>query len=191
MSEFARVGDVDEIKHLTAVLRKFAETANVALSDAESEINRTRNILERDAPTHWKGQLKKRKVQLEQAKEQLRQKQLFKTQESGRQSFIDEKKLVQRCKLAVEEAETKLQAIKQWERRFDREVMQYKGQTQALARSLEAGVPKAAALLESMITSVEQYLAAATGPGQPTNMARGGDETPPEDDQADQTEESS
>lgn len=183
MAEYARVDNLDELKHFAAALRKYKEKCSSALSDGEGEIHRVRNWLERDQPAYWQHQLKKRREALDDAKNELRNKTLYKNVDGTRSSAIEERKKVQKITRMVDEAQQKLAAIKRWNIQLEKEVMQYKAQTQQLARLVEIDIPRASAKLEGMITALERYLATTaptTGPSMSVSdalasMARDGD----------------
>ncbi len=78
MSEVARVESVDALKELRVALIKFAETANGALGDSESEVQRMQMWLENDQTSHWQRQIRKLTEVVSRAKEALRMKKVFK-----------------------------------------------------------------------------------------------------------------
>src|SRR5688572_27632232 len=78
MGERAAVESVEALRHFRAALWKFAETANSALADAEGEISRTMSWLEREQPTYWEGQIRKRHELVERCKDAVRMKKLYK-----------------------------------------------------------------------------------------------------------------
>jgi hypothetical protein len=110
--EGAKVSSIDALRMFRAALIKFAETTGSALTDADADVRSTLIWLERDQSTYWKGQIRKRHDALERAKEALRHKQLYKGPAGGRQSDVDEQKMVSKCKAALMEAEQKLLAVK-------------------------------------------------------------------------------
>src|SRR3989442_4107651 len=78
MSDFARVESIDALRDFRAALWKFAEVAQVALGDAESELSRTLMWLENEQTSYWAGQVRKRHAAVTAAVEKLREKKLFK-----------------------------------------------------------------------------------------------------------------
>ena len=65
----AKVEDLDAIKSLKRAIWKFAEAANVALGDAEGEMNRAVMWLEGEQRAYWEGQVRKRHDLVERARE--------------------------------------------------------------------------------------------------------------------------
>ena len=60
VAEVARVHNLEALKKLKHALYKFQETVNVALTDAESDMQRTTIWLETEQRTYWVAQLRKR-----------------------------------------------------------------------------------------------------------------------------------
>ena len=60
MSETARIDSIAELRGFRVALIKFTEACNVALGDAEADMQRTLQWLERDQISYWNGQLAKR-----------------------------------------------------------------------------------------------------------------------------------
>jgi hypothetical protein len=157
----ARVESLEVIKSFKAALVKFIESANVALTDAESDLHRTRLWLELEQSTYWQGQIKKRQELLARAEEALRSKKIFKDVTGARQSYVDEEKAVRIARARLEEANQKLAATQQWKRRMDKITHDYKGSVAKLATSLAADLPNAVVKMENLLRTLEQYIAAA------------------------------
>jgi hypothetical protein len=157
----ARVDDIEILKIFRAQLIKFTEAANVALGDAESEIHRTINWLDNEQLQKWTTELRKRQGKLSQAQESLRMKKLFTGPAGSRQSCVDEEKAVQKALKAMEEAQQKIVAVKQWGRRLQKELLMYKGQTQRFATSTSVDIPLAASVLGNMVARLENYASLA------------------------------
>ena len=175
----ARVHDIEVLKMFRAQLIKFAEAAGVALGDSESEIHRTIGWLDNEQLQHWVSAHRKRQGILAQAQEALRMKKIFTGPAGSRQSCVDEEKAVQKAIKAVEEAERKIVAVKQWGRRLQKELLMYKGQTQRFSTSISVDIPLAATVLGNMIVRLESYaslapLSARSGVGTAESTAVGG-----------------
>src|SRR4051812_7302649 len=127
MSETARIDSIAELRSFRVALIKFVEACNVALGDAEADMQRTLTWLERDQISFWNGQLSKRQELVGRAKEAVRMKKLFKSQTGGQQSSIEEEKALRVAIRMLEEAEQKIIACRQWSKRLQKEIMMYKG----------------------------------------------------------------
>jgi len=105
MSNPARVESIDALKMFRRSIIKFIEAANVALGDAESEMQRRLNWLENEQDSYWQGQIRKRTEDVAKAKDAVRQKELFKDF-AGRTPSADQEKKALRIAIArLEEAE--------------------------------------------------------------------------------------
>src|SRR3954451_11574743 len=163
MSDVVRVESIDSLKHFRVALFKFAEAADSALSDAESEMHSTLRWLENEQLSHWQTQIRKRTELLGRAKEALRMKQLFKDASGRTPSAVEEQKAVRLCQARLEEAEQKLVATKKYTRVLQREIQVYKGSVQRFATTVQCDIPVAAATLDSLVQTLEEYVALAPG----------------------------
>jgi hypothetical protein len=162
MSEpVARIDDLDVIKSLKAAIWKFAETANVALTDAESEMNRALMWLENEQRAFWEGQLRKRAELVERAKEAVRMKKIFKDSAGRQQSAVDEEKALKIAIRRMEEAEQKIVSVKKFTQKLRKEMMMYKGHVQRFATSVQNELPLASAQLDSLLDKLQQYVGLA------------------------------
>lgn len=196
MGEGARVESIESIRAFRAALVKFAETALVALDDAEGDLSRTLNWLEGEQRVYWQSQIRQRAQVAARAKEALRMKQMFKDSSGRTQSAVDEEKALALAMRRLAEAEQKLAAVKKWTLRLQKEILNYKGQVQRFSTTLGSDVPTAVARLDQISGLLEQYVSLrpeAGGPSQeqiaalaqaigeaPASMARPVDEDKPD-----------
>jgi hypothetical protein len=159
MSGQARVEDLEVFTRLRVALLKFAQAADLALSNAESDISRAHSWLETEQATYWTGQLRKRTEAVTRAREAVRQKKLFKDATGRTPSAIEEEKALARAVAAVEQAEWKIQAIKKALPRLEKEADLYRGGVAPLSRNLAGEIPRAVALLDRLSASLQEYLA--------------------------------
>lgn len=169
MSGPARVHDIDAIRAFRAHLIKFMESANSALTDADSEILRKINWLEGEQDSYWVSQGRKWTEEVARAKDAVRQKRIFKDALGRQQSTVDEEKKLKICQARLEECETKLAATRRHARALMREHLLYRGTVQALSTHLSADMPRAVAMIDSVTQRLQQYVAA--GPSLATSTA--------------------
>ena len=165
MAVGAKIDSTDAIKQLRVALIKFAELGNVALSSADSDIDRVIGWLERDQASYWNNQYRKRAEAVTKAEDAVRQKRIFKGVDGTTQSVVDEMKALQIAKRKKEEAEQKLLAIKKNLQMLKKEAQLYKGRTQRLATAMQSDVPQAVHRLDNYMMHVESYLAVQTAGG--------------------------
>ncbi|HVT90092.1 MAG TPA: hypothetical protein VHD56_14660 [Tepidisphaeraceae bacterium] len=158
MSEGVRVESIDALRHMRIALFKFAEATNTALNDAESEMRNMLNWLENEQYSHWQSQIRNRNDLLQRAQEALRMKQVFKDSSGRTPTAVEEQKAVQVAKMRLEEAEQKFVTVKKYTRVLMKEIDAYKGSVQRLATTIQVDIPQAAATLDGLLTSLENYV---------------------------------
>ncbi len=158
----AKIDDLDVIKSLKRALIKFAETANVALTDAEGEVNRALMWLENEQRAYWEGQLRKRADHVERCKEAVRMKKLFKDSSGRTPSAVDEEKALRVAINRLDEAEQKQVNVKKFTNKLRKEILLYKGHVQRFATSVQNELPLAGAQLESLLDKLQQYVSLDT-----------------------------
>jgi hypothetical protein len=161
MANAARVHQIDALRQFKADLLKFAQDAQAALDDANGEIQRTVQWLERDQRAHWLGQRRIRHDRVEQCKEALRLKKLYKDSSGRFPNPVDEERALARAKAELEEAQRKILAVERWTTQLHKEILLYKGSIQGIATTLSSDVPVAAAQLEQWWQVLQSYVAAA------------------------------
>src|SRR5688572_4195957 len=118
MSEIARIDSIAELRAFRVALLKFVDACNVALGDAESDMQRTHTWVERDQLSYWNGQLAKRAEMVARAKDALRMKKLYKSPTGATQSVVEEAKALRVANRLHEESRQKIVTCKQSARRL-------------------------------------------------------------------------
>jgi hypothetical protein len=173
----ARVESIDALKSLKTAMIKFAEGANAALGDSESEVMRVMNWLENEQTSYWQMQHRKRTELVGRCKEQLRMKTIFKDSSGRQQSAVEEQKALKIAMRKLEESEFKITAIRKAIKRLEKEFPLYRGSVQRFATDVVVEVPAAVAHLENMLMSLEAYTA-LTVPVDVTSTAVSGSDAP-------------
>ena len=155
----AKVEDLDAIKAFKRAIAKFAEAANVALGDAEGEMNRALMWLEGEQRAYWEGQVRKRADLVERAKEAVRMKKIFKDSTGRQQSAVDEEKKLKVAIKRFEEAEQKVAAVKKHTAKLRKEILMYKGHVQRFATCVQNDLPMASAQLDGLLDRLQKYVA--------------------------------
>lgn len=155
MSDGARITSVEALRPFRASLMMFCREVAGVLSSADAEIARTIDWLQRDRVAYWRGEVLRRGEMLARAKSDLYRAEIQK------KSLVDEKKAINRAKEAVREAEERLEASRRWAIRLEHDRALYAGAVQGLHMAVSVDLPKAAAVLELMSRSLEDYVALA------------------------------
>lgn len=157
-TEGANVRSLDAIDRFRAQLVEYIDAGRIAMSEAESDIERTRGWLEREQVAHWNRQLRKRAELVARAKSELYRKQTQASAKDSRPSVVDEKKALQRAERRLEEARERMKATKKWIRMLEREQSLYKGNVAGYAAMIDRELPHAVGLLKKMSENLEQYV---------------------------------
>ncbi|MGB7157249.1 MAG: hypothetical protein WBD40_04225, partial [Tepidisphaeraceae bacterium] len=169
MAEVARVHNLEALKHFKHALWKFQEIANVALTDAESDMQRTSIWLETEQRTYWIAEQRKRHEAVEKAKAAVREKQLYKDATGYRSSAVDEVKILQAAQRRLAEAEQKVLAVRKYIPKMQKETQTYRGGVQRFASTVQSDLPVAVSKLEQMLATLEAYV--SLGSGGPPELA--------------------
>jgi hypothetical protein len=164
MSSSARVDSIDVIKEFRIYLTKFKESANSALGDADSELNRIQSWLEVEQNNYWSAQIRKRQDILSRAEEALRHKKLFKDASGKIPSAVDEQNAVMIAKKHLVEAQQKLANVKSWIRKFPVCAVKYRGGVSRFTGTVSGQMTMAIASLGSLLEQLEKYLGLGPAP---------------------------
>ena len=182
MSEQARVADVATIERFRAALISAAESMSLALEDAEGEVDRTVDWLERDRMDTWRKRIRKGQDEVVACKSALFRKQEIKATADAKPSVVDERKALERAQRRLEFAEERLRASKKWAIELPRQAIVFKGALAPMQTALDRDIPQLAAMMRRMSEHLEDYLRG--GPeserilgilGELSSMARGGE----------------
>jgi hypothetical protein len=150
--ERAQITSLDAIAAFRANLLVYLSKARPALDEVGSDMLRTRLWLQQQRP-RWEMELRKRRIQLDQAQAELFSAMLSQMREAT--SF--HQMSVRRCQTAVREAEKKLALIRKWDRELDRETEPLLKQVSSLHGFLSADLRNAVATLEEILRTLEAY----------------------------------
>src|SRR5947207_8735160 len=159
----AKVENIDALRALRVAMIKFAEGALTALGDAEAEMQRVLMWLEMEQHQYWQGQIRKRQEIVGRCAEAVRFKKLYKDSTGKRQSAVEEEKALALAKHRLAEAEEKLQSVRKYIPRLQREIQVYKGSVQRFATTVQIDVPVAINQLSTMVMQLENYVALTAG----------------------------
>jgi len=158
MSRGARVDSIDAIRYFRAALVKFQESANSAITDAESEMHQAHTWLEGEQRQHWQREIRQRQELVARCKEAVRMKKLFKDSTGGRASAVDEEKAQKVAERKLQEAEEKANNVKRHIMKLPKEVQTYKGSVQRFATNVQQDIPIALAHLNEMVAKLDEYV---------------------------------
>lgn len=153
MAGHAQITSVEAIEAFRANLIVFISQARPALEEVSSEVQRMRLWIENDQWRFWQTELRNRQKKLEQAQAELMTARLSDFQDSTALQQM----AVRRAKQAVEEAEGKLKALKKWDRDLENRAAPLLKEVESLQGFLTAEMPRAVALLGSIVKTLDAY----------------------------------
>jgi chromosome segregation ATPase len=179
----ARVHSIDAIKRFKAGLIEFVDLARLSLTEAQTDVQRTIHWLQHDQILYWNGEVRRRTELVSRAKSELYRAKMASADNASR--CVEERNALKKAERRLEEAGEKIKAIRHWVRQLEREMHQFRGQTQHLANALEQDVPISLAKLDKMVGSLEDYIKIAPPSTEPRNRGTSASEDPaePEDEQ--------
>lgn len=157
MSE-ARVDNIEAIKAFKRALWKFAETANVTLADADADGASTLRWLETEQRTYWTSAVRKSQERVKRCEEAVRHKKIFKDSSGRTPSAVDEEKALAKAKRMLQHAEERLENVRRYAPKVQREILLYKGIAQRLGTFVAADIPVAAGKLDKIVQTLEAYV---------------------------------
>ena len=157
MGDAARVKSIDGLTDLKVAMVEFTEASRAALTEAESEVRRVLQWLGHDQRRHWEAQIKKRRTKVDQAETELFRARLF--ADSQPQACVERARDLRRARERLQEAEQKLAAVQNWVTKLNREFVLYRADVQPFSSMLERDMVHAAAKLERMVQTLQQYVA--------------------------------
>jgi hypothetical protein len=156
MSGPAQVRSTPAIEGLQAALARFEKRTQAALDTLDGELHRTEDWLEHDRPAHWRRELHAAEDGLHQAKMDL-ERCLMMVVAGQRPACREQKAAVRQAQERLAYCREKSDVVKQWQRNFRHEALEYRGRVGQLRRALEHDVPKARAVLMKILRRLEEY----------------------------------
>jgi lysyl-tRNA synthetase class I len=156
MSSPAQVRSTDAIEALRASLLKFQQRVQIAVDVLDGELHRASNWVEHDRPSYWKQQTHDAEDAVHAAKLEL-ERCLMMTVAGQRPTCREQKAALEAAKARRAYCQEKCESVRRWQRNFRHEQFEYDGRIGQLRRAIELDVPKAAALLQSILRRLEEY----------------------------------
>jgi signal transduction histidine kinase len=171
MGHLAKVTSIDVIEHFAAALKCFGEDAKTALDGIDMEVRRALNWIQREQKDYWTRQIRRNWDEVNIARKELERKMMFYPGDD-RPSCHDERLALEAAKRRLRLAQEKVEAVKRWSHRAEREVNEYIGAVQVLKRWMEFDLPQAQADLARMARALEDYVAleSSAGPSFPDSL---------------------
>ena len=165
MSGGAHVDSFEVVRDFRTAVATFADEARDALAIYDLELRRTLDWLLAYQPQAWQQEVRKAEEAIRVAKIELGRCRSQRLPGGGEPSCMEEKKILERAKRRQQFAEEKLIVTRKWGQNFNRDATQYTSQASQLGDLLDADLPRALALLDRVLLSLEAYVGQDSGQG--------------------------
>ncbi len=158
MNPGAGVRSLEALKDWYSALTQFRGDAQNALISLSMALQHARDWLE-EQQDFWRRAIRKAEEDVTHAKQELRTRKQQKFLGEQPDTTVQEKEL-RRAQAVLEYAEERLEAVRRWIQKLPRLIQDtYEGPSRNLEFLLDADLPRALALLDRQLGSLEQYLA--------------------------------
>jgi hypothetical protein len=158
----ANVRSIPALADFRAALTTFGDSARRALEEVRMEVQRGVSWVSDEQPKDWKSEQQRSWDLVAEKRNELDQCER-RSLDGQRPSCYQERKALEAAKRYVRFVEDKIDQVRGWGRRLVTEVSEYEGQVGRFYDMLEIEVPKAVALLDRLIISLEGYTSVAAG----------------------------
>ncbi len=156
MGQSAEVSSLQALIDWKASLCTFRSEAREALSSASMEIQHTLAWLEEQLK-YWTSMVRHCEDEVFQAKNELARKKMMRIGDRPPDT-TDQERALRRAQERLAHAQEKEENSRHWLRQLPNDIIDYEGPARQLGGMLDADLPKADALLENKIASLEAYL---------------------------------
>jgi hypothetical protein len=159
MSQGAYVGSIDAVRDFRAALHTFLAEIREAITSQDLEVRRTLEWILEAEPKRWQQELRRAEDAITQTKIELERCRVSKLPGGGTPSCIEEKKALDRARQRRDYVADKIDAVRKWGGVLSHETAEYSGRAAQLNGLCDTEMPRALALLDRVLTSLESYVA--------------------------------
>jgi hypothetical protein len=156
MGPRANVRSLDTVRRFRPAVIRFEEDLKAALSSLRQELNRAIDWMDHDCPAYWHQRVQKGFDNVAQARTQLVRRQMI-TVAGRRPDCIEEEKALKLAKRHLEEAQHKVQVVRQWSIKVHRAADEYSARIGRIDQALGQNIPRLIAVLDRIIAALEAY----------------------------------
>ena len=157
MSGQAEVRSLDTLAFVKAALATFAYECGQALSEVELEGRRGVDWITVDQAGYWKAEVRRRSEKVNEAMKDLEKCRTFKKTGDEPPACTEEKKNLEKARRKLQVAEEKAEAVRHWTPIVQQQFREAGVRLVHFREVLDVDVPKAMALVERMLKSLEAY----------------------------------
>lgn len=165
MAGQAEVRSIDTLAFVKAALATFAYECGQALAEVELEGRRGVEWITVDQAGYWKAEVRRRGEKVNEAMRDLERCRTFKSTGDGPPACTEEKKNLEKARRKLQVAEEKAQAVRHWTPIVQQQFRETGVRLVHFREVLDVDIPKAIALVERMLKSLEAYHQTASPSG--------------------------
>lgn len=157
MAGQAEVRSLDTLAFVKSALATFAYECGQALSEVEMEGRRGVDWITVDQAGYWKAEVRRRSEKVNEAMKDLEKCRTFKKTGDEPPACTEEKKNLEKARRKLQVAEEKAEAVRHWTPIVQQQFREAGVRLVHFREVLDVDVPKAMALVERMLKSLEAY----------------------------------
>ena len=162
MSGSANVTSIESLGQLRAALCTFGEKAADALLAADAEIHRTVDWLD-DQIGYWKHEVRRWEDEVFRARTELSRRRMLRIGDRP-PDCTEQEEALEHARQALVHAEDQVETTRRWQRLWQEAMTEYSGPVGQFKSLLEGELPRAIALLERKIESLDAYVGLVAPP---------------------------
>jgi len=164
MSGSAHVTSIEALGELRSALCCFGDKAADAVCAADAEVNRTVDWLGEQL-AHWQHEVRRWEDEVFRARTELSRRRMLRISDRPPDCSEQEEALLH-ARQGLAHAEDQVERTRRWQRQWQEAVIEYQGPVGQLKGLLEGDLPRAIALLERKIETLDAYVT-LTAPAAP------------------------
>ena len=157
MAGQAEVRSLDTLAFVKSALATFAYECGQALSEVELEGRRGVDWITVDQAGYWKAEVRRRSEKVNEAMKDLEKCRTFKKTGDEPPACTEEKKNLEKARRKLQVAEEKAEAVRHWTPIVQQQFREAGVRLVHFREVLDVDVPKAMAIVERMLKSLEAY----------------------------------
>jgi len=162
MNGSANVTSIEALGELRAALCCFGDKAAEAVCAADAEIHRTVDWLG-DQLGYWQHEVRRWEDEVFRARGELSRRRMLRIGDRP-PDCSEQEEVLERARQALAHAEDQVERTRRWHRLWQEAVIEYQGPVGQLKSLLEGDLPRAIALLERKIETLDSYVGLTAPP---------------------------
>lgn len=166
MSDSARVTSIDALRDWKEALCVFQAEAGEALCATDMEIRRFQDWLA-EQTKHWQNEVRRREDLVVIARSDLVRKKMLVTPTGREPDATEQEKALRKAQALLRHAEEMVERARKLAPVVHRAIEEYQAPARRLGATLDGDFPRALALLDAKLASLEAYLSTQAPPTNP------------------------